>query len=199
MKYTIVFFILSIMSCTNTFLKRELLLNKTVSLIPANNSNIRIIGRSLPILGSNSIAYDWSAVTVAFTTSGTCKRVSLRITGERSQFSVYLNGILQKNIIRLTTKGVNDILIASNLKNKTEIRFLKRTEGFYGTTVILDGILLEGSNCKLIAPPKPSERFIQYIGASNLCAFGVEGGRKDDYNLDFESYLNSPELTKFFV
>jgi len=167
--------------------KRQLQASQ-VTTVKATNANIKIIGRKLIDSTTDTLTFDWSAVTVAFAVSGTCNKISLRLNSKSTRFNVSLNGVLA-NLLKIDSMGMQDQLIATGLKTTTEIKLIKLTEAAWGYT-IFESVKLEGENCVLTNPPKLSDRFIEFVGDSDTCAYGVDARRFSEFSLDGQNILN---------
>jgi lysophospholipase L1-like esterase len=95
---------------------------------------------------------------------------------------VLVDGALQPTLT--TTVGMQDYSIASGLPpGEHTIELYRRTEGFFGTTVV-HGVLLDG---ELLAPP-PVTRRMEIIGDSITAGYGNEGVDPCSFSADTENH-----------
>ena len=122
----------------------------------------------------------WSGVgfVVRFDGTGATARLD-----DASQFlTVVVDGTVQPTLP--TTGGEQDYVLATGLPDGEHvIEVYRRTEGFFGTTTVVD-VMLEGE----LLPPPPVTRRMEIVGDSITCGYGDEGMEGCSFSADTENH-----------
>jgi len=142
--------------------------------IPANNSNIRYVGRfdfSNPL----EARFDWSGVYIQFTFRSAECSVKMSDTG-RNYYNVFVDNQPSKTF---EVKSDTTLVIASGLGTQIhKVQIYKRTEGNQGTGTF-KGILLS-ENGEMLPWKDIPVRKLEFVGNSITCGYGTEGLSKDE-------------------
>lgn len=138
--------------------------------IPATDSNITFTGRTAKT-SDGGVRYDWSGVYMQTYFSGSSVGVVVSEEGT-SYHNVFVDGKLLRKI-KVDGKTPHAITLASGLpKGFHRLMMQKCTEGDYGCTTVWKLLVGKGATLK---PVPRSSRFIEVVGDSYTCGYGVEG------------------------
>ena len=115
----------------------------------------------------------WSGSNAELNFYGTEASVTLKSTGE-NWFQAIVDGKPQSPFMVNSTSTVK--LVSGLTEGNHKLVLWKRTEASQGEVQFLGFTFGQG---KLLAPPAPLERKIEFIGDSITCAYGNEGTRKE--------------------
>ncbi len=137
----------------------------------AYDDRVRIIGR-FDAANPQKLAFDWSAVAIEFTFSGTS--LTIYLEDGRNSYNVSVDE--QQQILK-TEPGQEAYLIADDLPpGEHTVRIAKRTEAYVGAAVFKGGQIEGGALGQLSPPP---QRSLEFIGDSITTGYGNEGESPD--------------------
>lgn len=160
---------------TLCFLCTHLYGQKDTKRVVAGNEAIKYYGR-VQMSADSSVCYNWSGVY--FETVFTGGHLSILASDtDTSYYNVFIDGRF-RNIVKIW--GQNEVIpIISGLDVKPHLlRLQKRSEGEFGQTTIHHFLLKSGA--KLMANTAQRSRFVEFIGDSFTCGYGVDGKQRDD-------------------
>ena len=149
---------------------------------PAQNEYISYQGRVGFKNGAAELAWPGTSVTVRFEGTG--------IAGQFKDLdsSNYYNVIIDRDSIykiHFDTSNTLYTLAAGLKKGKHTLQLFKRTEWDKGKTWFYGFALNDGA--KLLAPPKPPKRKMEFFGTSITCGYAIEDYAGDSYKGYFEN------------
>jgi len=143
------------------------------TVINATNSEIQIMGRHTTN-SNGSASLDWTGVEVAFLVTGTTS-VSVQWNGLGNAYNVFINGTRSADLLWPNTGQSTTYLLASSLQASYSYHILltKRTEAQNNPgPEVFESVLLD-DGAKLLSLPSPSNRRLEFLGASITCAYGL--------------------------
>ncbi len=168
MKKTLILFYLFFISAQSIVSQDKL------QTFPADLEAIRYVGRT--ISDNNGLSFGWSGTYLCTMFSGSKCDMKASDTGE-SFYNIFIDGELKK-VIRIASKDTL-INIASGLdKGFHRLKIQKRSEGEFGKTTIHQFMLAKRQSFK--ADTNIPVRFIEFIGDSFTCGYGIEGKHRDE-------------------
>jgi len=137
--------------------------------IPANNENIRYVGR-FDFSNPQEVSFDWSGVYIQFSFRGTECAVRMSDSGH-NYYNLFIDDQAPKVF---DVKSDTTIILATKLKKQIhKVQIYKRTEGNQGLGTF-KGILL-AENDEMLPWKDVPTRKIEFIGNSITCGYGTEG------------------------
>lgn len=118
-------------------------------------------------------ACQWSASEVRLKVKGTSLIAQIEESGE-DEWIVEVDGYPRPTLTLYPGSASYTIPMAGSTLH--DVRFIKRTEAFVGTTRFLGFQTPEGT----LFNATPQDRRIEFVGDSITCAFGVEGANQDE-------------------
>lgn len=151
--------------------------------VPATDEAITFTGRVMKT-ADGGVSYDWVGVYMQTEFSGSSIAIVVADEGT-SYHNVFIDGKLVRKIM-ITGKEPHQVTLASRLKKGVhQLRLQKCTEGAYGRTTIYKVVTDAGAKLRPVAPAK---RFIEIIGDSYTCGYGVESdSAKEHFKLETEN------------
>lgn len=142
--------------------------------VPANNPNIRYVGR-FDFSNAQEVKFDWPGVYIQFCFRSTECSVKMSDTGH-NYYNVFIDDQPAKTFeVKSDTMLVIDSRLGTQIH---KVQIFKRTEGSQGTGTF-KGILLSRDGELLPWKDIPSRK-IEFIGNSITCGYGTEGKSKDE-------------------
>lgn len=140
------------------------------AVIPATDSKITYIGRTLA--GDGTVSYDWSGTEVIVKFKGTSLKMSCTQEGA-DWFNVWIDKapVAREDSKFKNEEGNREVTVCSGLrKGVHQVVIQKRTEGGQGCMNV------ESFECdgEFLQTEKPHSRHIEFIGDSYTCGFGTE-------------------------
>lgn len=130
-----------------------------------------------------AVRMGWSGVGLVVRFQGT--GATVRMDDSSQYFTVVVDGVVQPPLA--TAGGTQDYVVAAGLPpGEHTVELYRRTEGFFGQTVIHE-VLLDG---ELLAPP-PVTRRIELIGDSMSNGYGNEGVAPCGFSAQTENHYQT--------
>ena len=154
--------------------------------IPATDSRVTYIGRTLSQNGS--VSFDWTGVYLKVRFEGSS--LSIRLSdSKKNYYNVWIDSSMDKAPDQVVATFGNDSTITlfstprRKAKQPHQIILQKRTEGSQGRTTfhefVTDGVFVQADG--------PSERVIEFIGDSYTCGYGTEASNKERFSPETEN------------
>ncbi|WP_373727664.1 SGNH/GDSL hydrolase family protein [Bacteroides heparinolyticus] len=157
--------------------------NPAGRVLKANNSAVRYTGRT-QVQPDGSVSFDWVGTYLETAFTGGAISLQLSETGT-SYYNVFVDGKLHRVV---KACGIDTLIcFVSGVSRKLHsLRIQKRTEGEFGRTTIHHFLL--SPFAILQAEPATRTRYIEFIGNSLTCGYGVEGkDRNELFRLETEN------------
>ena len=140
--------------------------------ISADNKLLQFSGR-IDFSNPKSPLISWPGTSVAGNFTGSYFSITLDDQLGKNYFNVFMDNNFQRPIIIQAERGEKKYLVAENLaEGKHSFLVTKRTEGEEGATALKGFELADGK--KLLAPPAPLKRKIEFFGDSITSGMGNE-------------------------
>lgn len=141
----------------------------------ANSPEITFTGR-VQRLEDGGVKYDWIGVYLQAEFTG--GRIAVLLFDEGTSYhNVFIDGKWLRKI-KISGTVPQKIVLADRLTRGSHLLCLQKcTEGEFGCTTIKELIIDKTAKLKKVVP---KERFIEFIGDSYTCGYGVESNRAED-------------------
>jgi hypothetical protein len=166
--------------------------NAQNKLVPFNSPNLSYEGRVLD--RSNAAELAWSGTTVSIQFKGKSMSALMQDLDTANYYNVIIDGKVAFKLHPDTTK--HSYILASGLKYGTHnVELFKRTEWDKGKTLFY-GFEISG-NTRLLPPPTPMKRKIEFYGNSITCGYADEDshGNSSPFGYCEDNYVTYAAIT----
>lgn len=163
-----------------------------VKRVEADTDSVRPLGRTYFM--DDTLWLPNSASGVEFTASGSKAAFELTDQGDPSRIGIFVNGELR--VDKILEDYISTVEVELDPGENT-VRFIKLSEAQYSTLGI-DTIVLD-KDAK-IAPTKPKQRKLEFVGDSITCGYGVDMPMKDPVTGEYNKFsTDSEDVTKTYA